>query len=183
MNSTFKVSRFNHLKLCFFLSIVLFISLISCSYSPLEYKVIHIVDGDTIDIDYKGTQERVRLLCVDTPESVHPDKKRNIPMGEIASDYTKKRLSGKSVGIELESKTRGKYGRLLAYVLVDGQNFNIELVQQGLSPYYTKYGQSEKYDKDFREAEISARDKKLNIWGDPELKRKYLRMKSKWGQR
>lgn len=148
-----------------------------------QYRITRIVDGDTIEINYNGTKEKVRLLCVNTPESVHPDKKQNIPMGKVASDYTKKRLSGRTVGIELEGKTRGRYGRLLAYVFVDGQNFNLELVEQGLSPYYTKYGRSKKYDQAFRDAEKAARDQALNIWGDPELREKYLRLKSKWGQR
>jgi len=51
-----------------------------------------------------------------------------------------------------------------------------------LSPYYTKYGRSQKYDAEFRAAEKQARKEKLNIWGDPELTKKYLRLKSKWGQ-
>lgn len=74
------------------------------------------------------------------------------------------------------------YGRLLAYVFVDGVNFNLELVREGLSPYYTKYGLSEKYDQEFREAERYARKHKLHIWGDPGLTKKYLKSKSKWGQ-
>lgn len=81
-----------------------------------------------------------------------------------------------------KGKTRGRYGRLLAYVFVDGHNFNLELVEQGLSPYYTKHGRSKKYDQAFRDAEKSARDQGLNIWGGPELRKKYLRLKSKWGQ-
>jgi len=100
----------------------------------------------------------------------------------VASDYTKKRLKGKYVDLEFEGPIRGSYGRLLAYVFVDGANFNLELVRQGLSPYYTKYGLSEKYDQEFREAERYARKHELNIWGDPELTKKYLRLKSKWGQ-
>ena len=89
-------------------------------------------------------------------------------MGKVASDYTKKKLNGKYVDLELEGKLRGKYGRLLAYVFVDGRNFNLELVRQGLSPYYTKYGLSQRYDKEFREVERFARDHRLNIWGDPD---------------
>jgi len=148
-----------------------------------QYKVIRIVDGDTIVIQYDGKYEKVRLLCVNTPESVHPDKKQNIPMGKVASKYTMKKLTGKFVNLEFEiKKLRGNYGRLLAYVFVDGQNFNLDLVRQGLSPYYTKYGKSEKYDSEFRAAEKQARKEKLNIWGDPELTKKYLRLKSKWGQ-
>lgn len=150
--------------------------------SAAQYKVIRVVDGDTIVIDYQGKYEKVRLLCVNTPESVHPDKKQNVPMGKVASDYTKNRLKGKYVDLEFEGPIRGRYGRLLAYVFVDGINFNLELVKEGLSPYYTKYGLSQKHDKEFREAERYARKHKLNIWGDPGLTQKYLRLKSKWGQ-
>jgi len=149
-----------------------------------QYQVIRVVDGDTVVIKYNGKYEKVRLLCVDTPESVHPDKKQNIPMGKVASKYTQKKLIGKYVNLEFEiKKIRGNYGRLLAYVFVDGQNLNLDLVRQGLSPYYTKYGKSEKHDSEFRAAEKQARKEELNIWGDPELTEKYLRLKSKWGQR
>jgi micrococcal nuclease len=124
---------------------------------------------------------------VNTPESVHPDKKQNIPMGKIASRYTQKKLLdeyGQYIDIEFEmSRIRGNYGRLLAYVFVNGKNLNIDLVRQGLSPYYAKYGRSQKYDTEFRFAERQARREKLNIWVDPELTKSYLRLKSKWGQR
>lgn len=62
------------------------------------------------------------------------------------------------------------------------KKFNLDLVGQGLSPYYTKYGRSQKYNHEFRSAEKLARRQGLNIWGDPELTQKYLRLKSKWGQ-
>ena len=171
-----------HLKIIILL-IALLVTL-PASASAGQYKVIRVVDGDTIVVDYQGKHEKVRLLCVNTPESVHPDKKQNIPMGKVASNYAKKNLTGKYVDLEFEgSRRRGNYGRLLAYVFVDGQNFNLDLVKQGLSPYYTKYGKSQKYDAEFRAAERQARKEKLNIWGDPELTKKYLRLKSKWDQR
>jgi micrococcal nuclease len=149
-----------------------------------QYKVVRVVDGDTIVIRHNGGKfEKVRLLCVNTPESVHPDEKQNIPMGKVASDYAKKKLTGEYVDLEFEmDRIRGNHGRLLAYVIVNGKNLNIDLVRQGLSPYYTKYGRSQKYDAEFRAAEKQARKEKLNIWGDPELTKKYLRLKSKWGQ-
>jgi len=104
-------------------------------------------------------------------------------MNKVASRYTQKKLTGKYVNLEFEIKRiRGNYGRLQAYVFVDGHNLNLDLVRQGLSPYYTKYGKSEKYDAEFRAAEKQARKDQLNIWGDPELTKKYLRLKSKWGQ-
>ena len=151
-----------------------------------QYQVVRVVDGDTIVIRYNGKNEKVRLLCVNTPESVHPDKKQNIPMGKVASRYTQKKLLDeydRYIDLEFEiDQIRGNYGRLLAYVFVNGKNLNIDLVRQGLSPYYTKYGRSQKYNAEFRAAERQARKEKLNIWGDPELTKKYLRLKSKWGQ-
>ncbi|MFC1863868.1 thermonuclease family protein [Thermodesulfobacteriota bacterium] len=169
-----------HLKLLPFLILLLLFIPTPSLASPS--KVIRVVDGDTIVVDYKGKSEKVRLLRVNTPESVHPDKKQNIPMGKVASDYTKNRLHGKLVNLQFEGELRDRYNRLLAYVFIDGMNFNVELVEQGLSPYYTQYGKSKKYDKTFRSAEKQARNNNLGIWSDPELTDKYLRLKSKWGQ-
>jgi len=76
--------------------------------SATQYQVIRIVDGDTIIVNYKGKNEKVPLLRVNTPESVHPDKKQNIPMGKVASDYTKKSLKGKYVDLEFEGPFRGR---------------------------------------------------------------------------
>jgi len=125
---------------------------------------LRVIDGDTIDILYKGKKERIRLLCVNTPESVHPDTSKNTAMGKMASAYTKLCLFDKFVSLEFEKKKRGKYGRLWAYVFIDGQNFCLNLVEKGWSPYYTKYAISEKYHSEFIAAEKEAKAKGLNIW-------------------
>lgn len=87
-----------------------------------QHQFLRVVDGDTIDVLYIGKKERIRMLNVDTPESVHPDQSHNTAMGRKASAYTKARLIDKTVDLEFESKLRGKYGRLLAYVIVNGKN-------------------------------------------------------------
>ncbi len=94
------------------------------------YPVVRVVDGDTLSILYQGKKEKIRLLNVDTPESVHPNRSRNTPLGKKASAYTRSRLAGKRVCLEFEGKKRGKYGRLLAYVILDNKNFNLELVKK-----------------------------------------------------
>jgi len=163
--------------------LTLFFVVISGIVFAGQHQVIRVVEGDTIVINYGGKYEEVRMLCVNTPKPVHPDEKQNIPKDKVASRYTQKKLIGKYVNLEFEIKRlRGNHGRLLAYVFVDGQNLNLDLVMQGLSPYDTKYGKSKKYDAEFRVAEEQARKEKLNIWEDPELTKKYLRLKSKWGQ-
>lgn len=138
------------------------------------YRVIRVIDGDTVDIEYKGSRERIRMLNVDTPESVHPNKEKNTRMGHKASEFTKKHLTGQQISLEFESRRRGKYGRLLAYVILDGKNFNLELVKNGWSPYYTKYGQSQTYHASFRSAEMMARNQGLNIWAEGRLKNSHL---------
>jgi len=106
------MNHFRRLKTASFL--IAFIFTLPILVIAGQYKVIRVVDGDTIVVDYQGKHEKVRLLCVNTPESVHPDKKQNIPMGKVASNYAKKKLSGKYVDLEFEgSRRRGNYGRLL----------------------------------------------------------------------
>ena len=145
---------------------ILIISLLVMLSPAHAEMVVHVVDGDTVDVLMpSGEVETVRLLCVDTPESVHPDRSRNVPMGQVASDYTKRRLYGKKVTLVYEDgNRRGYYGRLLAYILVDGENFNVELVREGLSPYYTKYGRSNEFDAEFEAAEVQARRQGLGVW-------------------
>jgi len=162
------MSRF--LKIIHFLT--LFFIIIPGVVFAGQYKVVRVVDGDTIFIRYNGKHEKIRLLCVKTQKSVHPDEKQSITMAEVAFRYTQKKLTGKYVDLEFESWLRGRYGVLLAYVFVDGKNINLELVRKGLSRYYIKYGQSKKYHNEFKVAEKLARKEKLNIWGDHESTKK-----------
>ena len=153
------------MKKSLLLLLVLFLSALPCFATTS--KVLRVIDGDTIDVYYGNKKERIRLLNVDTPESVHPNKTRNTLLGKQASDYTKQRLSGKFVSLEFEGKKRGRYGRLLAYVMLGNTNFNLELVQKGWSPYYTKYGESKKYHDQFILAQEQAQLKRVNIWINP----------------
>ena len=78
-----------------------------------QYQVLKVIDGDTVDILYMGKKERIRMLNVDTPESVHPDATRNTAMGRKASAYTKSRLAGKTVDLEFQSELRESTGGCL----------------------------------------------------------------------
>ena len=130
-------------------------------------RVKRVVDGDTVVVESAGAEEKVRLLNVDSPESVHADPKRNTELGRLASEFTRQRLENAQVRLESNHQEAfDKYGRRLAYLLVDGQNFNVELVRQGWSEYVTKYGKSADYDLQFRMAEAEAKAKKLGIWKD-----------------
>lgn len=94
-------------------------------------KVIHIKDGDTIDVNVKGEKQTVRLLLLDTPESVS----QKIPpqkMGKEASSFLKKELDGKSVTLVYDQGPKeDKYGRKLAYVFCEGIHINELMIKSG----------------------------------------------------
>ena len=82
-------------------------------------------------IDYHGIEETVRLIGVDCPESVHPDSVKNTKAGMEASAFTKAQLENARIELEFDKEQRDRYGRLLAYVYLDGKMFNLTLVEQG----------------------------------------------------
>ncbi len=136
-------------------------------YHTKTFTVVNVVDGDTIDIDipdgnYSST--RIRLWGVDTPETKNPNV-GVMYFGPEASEFAKKLVLGKPVTVYLDegNNTRGKYGRLLAYVkLPNGGFLNEVLLTEGYAyadvrfrhSLYNKYGQ----------LEASARSLKKGLW-------------------
>lgn len=128
------------------------------------YKVVRVVDGDTLIIDYNGTEERVRLIGVDTPESVHPDEEKNTEFGTTASNFSKELLTDKYVKIELDVQERDQYGRILAYVYLDDVMVNKILLEEGYAKVAT-YPPNVKYVDDFTAIQEEARNNKKGLWG------------------
>ena len=82
--------------------------------------VERVVDGDTIIVELDGVEQRVRLIGIDTPESVHPDESRNTEAGDVASDHTKSIVkSGDRVYLQKDVSDTDKYDRLLRYVWLE----------------------------------------------------------------
>ncbi|XVG96293.1 thermonuclease family protein [Eubacteriales bacterium KG127] len=96
-----------------------------------------VVDGDTIVVKVDGVKEKVRLIGVDTPESVHPNQSKNTKLGKEVSNFTKKKLEGKYVRLETDVQERDKYGRILAYVYIDNKMFNKTLLEKGYAKLMT----------------------------------------------
>ena len=129
------------------------------------YEVLRVVDGDTIEIDYNGEKEKVRLIGVDTPESVHPDAEKNTDYGKTAAEFTTEKLEGQLVSLEFDVEQRDKYGRLLAYVYLDGQMFNSLLLEEGHAMVST-YPPNVKYADLFLEQQQEAREAGVGLWAD-----------------
>lgn len=130
-------------------------------------KVLRVTDGDTFVVRYKGEDNYVRMIGIDTPESVHSDKNRNTRWGKKASSYTKKRLSGKTVYLEFDVSKYDRYGRLLAYVYTknDGKYimYNKTLVKSGYARAVC-YEPNHKYKDVFERLQKKAKKQKKGFW-------------------
>lgn len=131
----------------------------------LGFKVVKVVDGDTIDVEINGKIERLRLIGIDTPETVDPRKSVQC-FGRESSNKAKELLLGQFVNLESDDTQgeRDKYKRLLRYVfLPDGTNFNLYMIAEGYAHEYT-YQDPYKYQYDFKEAERLARENNKGLW-------------------
>lgn len=128
--------------------------------------VKRVVDGDTFWVD-DGTEKgmKVRLIGVDTPETVHPQKPIEF-FGKEASDFVKKLLEGQKVKLEYDVQEKDHYGRALAYVyLEDGTFLNAELVKKGYAQVMT-VPPNVKFSDLFLDLQKDAREKNLGLWNE-----------------
>ena len=122
--------------------------------------VERVVDGDTIIVQGVG---RVRLIGVDTPESVHPRRPVEC-FAKEASAFTQRLLHKQRVRLEYDQERTDRYGRTLAYVhLPNGTFANAEIVRQGYGHAYTRF--PFRYLDEFRQYEREARQGGRGLWG------------------
>lgn len=98
--------------------------------APGPVRVVAVVDGDTVEVAVAGRRETVRLLGVDAPETVHPERPVEC-FGAEAAAFTRSRLLGRVVRLRFDRIRRDGYGRLLAYLEVGGARFNDLLLSGG----------------------------------------------------
>ncbi len=135
-------------------------------YHDKTFTVVKVVDGDTIDIDIpdgKYNHTRIRLWGIDTPETKNP-KVGVMYFGPQAAEFTRKLTLGKHVTVYLEEhRTRGYYGRLLAYVQLPDRRFlNKVLLSEGFAYADLRFRHSF-YNK-YKQSEAAARSQKKGLW-------------------
>jgi micrococcal nuclease len=139
----------------------------ACSSAPMasdgRATVRRVVDGDTIDVRIAGHVERVRLLGVDTPESV--GERPHECFGKEASAYTAALLPpGTEVRLVRDAEPRDDYGRLLAYVYVGDRMVNLLLAAGGYADVLSIRPNVAHADE-LRAAVLAARRAGLGLWG------------------
>ncbi|NHC43525.1 thermonuclease family protein [Bacillus sp. MM2020_1] len=126
--------------------------------------LVETIDGDTIKARVKGKVETVRYLLVDTPESKKPGMCVQ-PYAEEAFQRNNELVREGSLSLEVEEgPTRDTYGRLLAYVYVDGQSVQETLIKEGYARVAYIMDPPYKYLNLFRSDENLAKKSKLRIW-------------------
>jgi micrococcal nuclease len=108
-------------------------------------------------------EARVRLLGIDTPETVKPNAPVE-PWGPEATEFTKRLTAEGNVRLELDKRRIDRYGRSLAYVYVGDRLLNEELVRAGLARVSVYPGDSATIERRLRAAEAEARKAERGIW-------------------
>ncbi len=130
-----------------------------------------VVDGDTIKVTIDGTEKTVRLIGIDTPESVNPDESKNNEYGEYASEYTKSLLQNvNTLYLEYDESKEDTYGRTLAYVWFSDDSADAEtgmlnglLVAKGYA-YDKVYMPNNRYADRFMQFRMKAKNDKAGLW-------------------
>lgn len=148
------------------------LSTVSDNFSCSDLKKVEIVrvkDGDTYVMMIDGEETTVRLIGVDTPESVAPSDylKENTSEGKTISEIVKKKLQpGDVLYVEYDAAQIDKYGRTLAYLYFeDGLMVQEWLLQNGYAQVMTVQPNS-KYSERFAEIQHKAAVDKIGLWAD-----------------
>lgn len=130
----------------------------------IDVDVTSVIDGDTIKIMYEGKEETVRYLLIDTPETNHP-KLGEQPLGKEATKENKRIIESGDVSIEFDVGDRfDDYGRMLAYIYVDGESVQEQMLKSGLARVAYVYPPNTRYVDDFENVEQQAKDAGIGIW-------------------
>lgn len=131
-------------------------------------RVTQVFDGDTIEVNFSGTTEKVRLIGVDTPETHHPNKAVQC-YGQAAYDNLKNLLNNQIVRLEADptNSNRDRYDRLLRYVYLDDELINQKIIREGFGFAYVAFP-FEKIN-DFTAAQDQARQENIGLWKSCEV--------------
>jgi len=134
----------------------------STSAGSIEGTVVRVVDGDTIFVRLGDRIERIRYIGVNSPEIHHPIKGEE-PGGRAAAEVNCRLVQGHHLRLELDVRTRDRYGRLLAYVWAGDTMVNAELLRLGYAQVMT-VPPNVRYQDLFMRLQREARDANRGLW-------------------
>lgn len=134
--------------------------------APGEYKVVEVLDGDTIRVNTGIETQKVRLIGIDAPEIEHPGEPAEC-FGDEAMNRLTELLQNKTVRLEADESqgNADKYDRLLRYVFVDETNINQQLLAEGYAYEFT-YNTPYNYQSAFQNSERIAKEEQQGLWAE-----------------
>jgi micrococcal nuclease len=138
------------------------------SASAQLYQVTKVVDGDTFKVEIDGKVETVRIVGVNTPETVDPRSAVEC-FGKEASARANALLKDQRVSLEQDvtQQNRDRYGRLLRFAfLSDGSDIGLRLIQEGYAEESLYSSKPHKYHQQYVNAEALAKTEKRGLWAD-----------------
>ncbi|OCN05113.1 hypothetical protein A4S06_01650 [Erysipelotrichaceae bacterium MTC7] len=126
----------------------------------------HCIDGDTASFIVDGKKQSVRFLAIDAPEYT----KEIEPYGKESTDFVcDALLDASKIELEYDGARNDKYGRLLAWIFIDNELLQYQIVEQGLAEVAYIYDDY-RYVDDLYKVQNKAKDKKLQIWSTDDTK-------------
>lgn len=138
------------------------------------YAVVRVVDGDTLDVTVDGVRTRVRVVGINTPETVDPRRPVQC-YGPESSAEAKRLLAGETVWLETDpaQSATDSFGRRLAFVWIDNRSdFGLTMIKGGYATEFT-YRLAHRYQKQYRAAEATARAEAVGLWSPATCAGKY----------
>lgn len=128
-----------------------------------QARVLRVIDGDTVQVKLGGKTEKVRIIGIDTPETVDPRKPVQC-FGKEASAKMKKLLTRKNVTLEKNpAEDRDKYKRLLRYISLKGEDIGAKMIQEGYAFSYKQFPHPRL--EAYNALELQAKEAKKGLWG------------------
>lgn len=150
-------------KKIYFLTAILLISvllLVGCNqHSAKRVYIERVIDGDTVKT---AAGDSIRLLGVDSPEIDWENNKDEF-YAQKARTFSRENLAGKNVELKYDQEKKDSYGRRLAYIFLDGKNFNKRLLTEGYASLMI-VEPNNYYEKEFKTAAAEARKFKRGVW-------------------
>ncbi len=129
------------------------------------YRISKVFDGDTISVVIRNKETTIRMIGIDTPESVNRDQSLNTPEGLEVSLWVHNYLKGRKVWLEYDEQRYDRYGRTLAYIWLDEGETMLEdiLLKNGMATALA-IEPNLRYSSHFSELEHQAKQEKAGFW-------------------
>lgn len=134
---------------------------VSAAIDKSNFKVTKVFDGDTVQVQGRDLEFRIRMVAIDAPETGGPNHKGQ-PYSQKATTFLRQLIEGKQV--RLKQYGTGGYNRILAEIFSQGKNINLMMIHQGLAEVYRGRLPKNLDPNPYKKTEADARRRRAGMW-------------------